>query len=273
MKKILSVLCITVAMSALTASPSHADELSTIKERGTLVCGTLGTADPFSFLDPGTRETVGYDVDMCRAIADALKVKLQIKLISVDARVPELAQGRVDILAANLGYTKQRAEQIDYSDAYFVGPSKLLVRKDSGITTFEQLAGKRIAVVKGSSAEPNVRKMFPSASIISFPEPTSGFLAVVQGKADALCASELALIKMQKQAASATPLSIIANPVYVESWGLGIRKGEPAFRKTVNDALTDLERSGRATAIFNTWLGDGSPYKIRRSFTIEPIRD
>lgn len=252
---------------------ANADALADIKQRGTLVCGTLGTAPPFSFQDPKSREIVGYDVAFCKAIADALTVKLQVKLIAVDARIPELLQGRVDVVAANLGYTKERAQQIEFSDAYFAGPSKLLVRKDDHLTSLKQMETKRIAVVKGSSSEPAVRKLLPAATVISYPDPTSGFLAILQHKADGLCASELALIKIQHQVDASTPLDIVDQSVYSEQWGIGMRKGEPALRDAVDHALEALEQSGTATAIFDKWLGSGSEYKIHRSFKIAPIQD
>ena len=94
---------------------AKADELADVKARGKLVCGTLGTAEPFSFQDPKTREIVGYDIDICRKVAESLGVALEIKPMAVEARIPELIQGRVDILAANLGWSKERAQQIDYS--------------------------------------------------------------------------------------------------------------------------------------------------------------
>lgn len=88
-----------------------------------MVCGTLGTSQPFSFQDAATRELVGYDVDICKLeISAKLGVKVQFKLLSVAARVPELNESRVDILAANLGYSPERAEQIGFSHAYFQSP-------------------------------------------------------------------------------------------------------------------------------------------------------
>ncbi|MFL9866077.1 ABC transporter substrate-binding protein [Paraburkholderia fungorum] len=252
---------------------ANADALADIRQHGTLVCGTLGTAPPFSFQDPKSREIVGYDVDFCKAIADALKVKLQIKLIAVDARIPELLQGRVDVVAGNLGYSKQRAQQIDFSDAYFSGPTKILTRKDANLVSLKQMETKRIALIKGSSAEPFVRKLLPAASIISYPDPSSGFLAVAQRKADGLAASELALIKMQRQADASTPLVIIDQPVFSEQWGIGVRKNEPALRAAVDHALEALEQSGQAAAIFDKWLGAGGEYKMHRDFKIAPIQD
>src|SRR5690606_25966385 len=97
--------CLPLAACLGMATVAHADALSDIKSRGTLVCGTLGTSEPFSFQDPKTRQVVGYEVDLCKEIADDLGVKLEIKMISVAARIPELVAGLVDVVAAKLGWS------------------------------------------------------------------------------------------------------------------------------------------------------------------------
>jgi len=123
---------IVSVLSALCSSAASADQLADIKAKGTLVCGTLGTAEPFSYPDPQTREVQGYDVDYCNALARSLGVKPELKLISVAARIPELQQGRIDVIAANLGWTAERAEQIAFSDQYYASLQKLAARLLAG---------------------------------------------------------------------------------------------------------------------------------------------
>ncbi len=269
MKSWLAAVAIVLAATA----SARADQLADVKAHGTLVCGTLGTAEPFSFQDRKTREIVGYDVDICRKVADALAVKLELKPMSVEARIPELTQGRVDILAANLGWTKERAQQIDYSLSYFVSQQKMLVAADSGLTTLDQLAGKKVSALKGSSSEQGVRRVLPTAETVTFQDSSSAFLAVVQGKVDGFCASELILVKLRHQAPASSPLSIIDKPVFSESWGLGLRKGEPAFTAAVNQALAALDASGEADRLFTKWFGPGTVYGMTRDFKIQPIAD
>lgn len=128
------VLALPLAFATL---PAAADALDDIKARGTLICGTLGTSQPFSFQDASTRELVGYDVDVCRLVAEKIGVDVEYRLLAVAARIPELDSRRVDILAANLGWTAERAEQIAFSDQYYLTPQKLLVRADSDIQSIE----------------------------------------------------------------------------------------------------------------------------------------
>src|SRR6187402_3493314 len=82
-----------------TAVPvAQADQLTEIRHKGELVCGVLATDEPMSFVDPQTRTIVGYDVDLCRAVARKIGVRATAKQIAVGARIPELQQGHVDLL-------------------------------------------------------------------------------------------------------------------------------------------------------------------------------
>ncbi len=139
-------------MAALTlANLAHADALADIKSRGTLVCGTQNASEPYAFPDAATRQIAGFDVDVCRALAQGLGVKLEHRALSTDARIPELKTHRVDVLAAAVAWMPARATQIDFSNQYFVAPIRVLVRADSPIQTLDQLANKKIAASEGSS--------------------------------------------------------------------------------------------------------------------------
>lgn len=265
------VFCLAVAIPAIGTSTAHADQLADIKSRGTLVCGVVGVAEPFSFPDSTTRVLQGYDVDFCKAFAAALGVKLELKQVAVAARIPELTQGRIDLLSAALGYTPERASQIDFSHRYYATPTKVLVRKTDGFTSLKDLAGKQISTVKGSSAEAAVRKAIPQATTSTFQDPPTAFLALMQGKVSGLAASELALAKFRDQVGSDQPLFIIPDPLMLEPWGIGVKKGEPALLAQVNATLDQMESSGQAAKIFEHWLGAGSAYKATREFRIGPI--
>lgn len=272
MKKIKYLIGACLAFPLVTASLSaHADQLADIKKNGELVCGTLGTSQPFSFQDASTRELVGYDVDVCKLVAAKLGVKVQFKLLSVAARVPELNESRVDILAANLGYSPERAEQIAFSHAYFQSPQKLLTRADAKLTKIEDLTGKRISATKGSSSEREIKARLPGSQVLGFSDSSAAYLALQQKKVEAQFASELVLARLVLQSPPTSPVVIMDKAVFDEPWGLGMRKSEAGFISAVNKVLEDAEKSGEAAAIFDKWMGAGSPYKLKRSFTVAPI--
>ncbi len=267
--------CVPLLAALGVAGVAQADALADVKARGTLVCGTLGTSEPFSFQDPKTRQVVGYEVDLCQEIADRLGVKLEIKMISVAARIPELAGGRVDLVAANLGWSADRAKQIDYSYQHYVSPQKILIRRDDAGTlkTPADLAGKRVSAVSGSSSEAGAKRLIPDVTTVTFKDPPTAFMALQQRKVSGFVGSELMLLKFKQDAEkSPVKLDIIEEPLFVEPWGIGLRKGEDGLRNEVNKTLADLETSGKLQTIFDRWFGPDTKFPTKRVFKVEEIK-
>lgn len=261
-----------LALACVAASGvAKADQLDDVKKKGELVCGTLGTSQPFSFQDPKTRELIGYDIDMCKLVADKLGVKVTYKLLSVAARIPELNESRVDILAANLGYSPDRAEQISFSHAYYVSPQKLLVRDDSPYQTIESLDGQRVGATKGSSSERQIKERLAKSQVIGYGDSPAAYLALQQKKVEAQFASELIMARLVMQSPPTAPVRMIEQPVFNEAWGLGVRKSEGLFLRQVNRALEEAEATGQAKKVFDKWFGPDTEYKIKRSFVIGRI--
>lgn len=167
-------------------STAQAHRLDEIKSRGTLVCATVTGIEPLAFQDPGTRQYVGFDIDTCNALAKRLGVSLEHKPVAVEARIPELTLGRVDVAAAALGYTKERATQIAFTDIQYQLPIRIMVSSASGIKTFAELAGKKVSANKGSTSEQFTRAKIPTAEVLTYQDSPSAFLALAQGKVQGL---------------------------------------------------------------------------------------
>jgi polar amino acid transport system substrate-binding protein len=256
---------------ALTAMPllAHADQLADIKAKGTLVCGVLGTDAPNSFVDPSTREIVGYEVDLCNAIAKKIGVKPVIKQMAVAARIPELQQGRIDILAASMTHNKEREPLLDFSLTTFVAGQKVMVRKTGGITQLSQLAGKKVLTVKGGTQEPNIRRAVPTVDVITYETAAQAFVALQQGKGSGYVNDEGSLLENYAKLGEAQKdYVILPQSISKESLALGIRKGEKGVKTVVDDTLRELEKSGQADKLFTKWFGVDSPLKFpKRWFT------
>lgn len=269
-----SPLACSVALGMLLlSSGARADQLSDIKAKGVLVCGTMGTIEPYSFTNPQTRQVEGYEVDLCKAVADRLGVKLELKLIAAASRIPELQQGRVDILAAVLGWTPERAQQVTYSDQYYVSRVKIASRHADGFKSVYDLAGKRVSATKGGTSEMSVKKMLPDAHTLAFQDPPAAFLALQQGKVDGIALDELALMKLKNQTGVGETIDILEPETRIERQGFGMRNGETAFIQLVNSTLESMETSGEAQKIYDKWMGPGTAYNMKRSFTIAPIKE
>ncbi len=270
LKRVMLLVAGVLALAPL--SQAQADQLEDIKKKGELVCGVLGTDEPFSFIqDPASRAIVGYDVDLCNAVAKSLGVKVSLKQLAVAARIPELQQGRVDLLAATLTHNKERAALIDFSLSTFITGQKVMVKKESGISQLAQLAGKKVLTVKGSTMEQSIKKAVPTAEVVSFDNSPQAFLALQQGKGVAYVNDETSLIDdFSKLGAAAKDYDILPQNLSTEHLALGLRKGETAFREQVNKVLRDLEASGEAEKLFMKWFGPTTKMKFpNRQFKIE----
>ena len=260
-----------LALAALVGGAAHADQLADIKKKGEIVVGVLGTDEPNSFVDPKTREIVGYDVDLAKAIAKKLGVKLTLKQLAVAARIPELEQGRVDLLAASLTHNKEREAKVDFSLTTFITGQKVIVRKDSNVTAVPQLAGKKVLTVKGGTQEPNLRKAVPTADVVTFETTGQAFVALQQGKGVGYVNDEVSILAdYAKLGPAQKDFVILPENLSIEPLALGLRKGEPALKRVVDDTLRELEKSGEAEKLFFKWYGNDSKIKFQtRPFKIE----
>lgn len=260
-----------IATSASLMGIAHADQLDDIRKKGELVVGVLGTDEPNSFIDPKSREIVGYEVDLAKAIADKLGVKLRLKQLAVAARIPELQQGHVDLLAASLTHNKEREAVIDFSLTTFITGQKVLVRKDSGIQSLNQLAGKKVVTVKGGTQEPNIRKAVASVEVVTFDTGPLAFQALQQGKGVAFVNDEVSLLdQFAKLGPAAAQYDILPTNLSIEPLALGLRKGESRLKAQVDSTLRELEARGSAEQLFQKWYGPQTRLKFQtRSFKID----
>jgi len=264
-----SLLALSAAFLGLSAA--HADQLDDIKKKGELVVGVLGTDEPNSFIDVKTREIIGYEVDLAQAIAKKLGVKLQIKQLAVAARIPELQQGHVDLLAASLTHNKEREAVIDFSLTTFVTGQKVLVKSNSGIKSVADLAGKKVVTIKGGTQEPNIRKAVPNVEVVTFENGPQAFQALQQGKGEAFVNDEVSLLDQHaKLGAAQAQYTILPQNLSVEPLAIGIKKGEAKLKAQVDGVLRELEKSGEAEKLFFKWYGPNTKLKFpNRSFKIE----
>jgi polar amino acid transport system substrate-binding protein len=260
------------ALFTIAAAPAaHADQLDDIKKKGEIVFGVLGTDEPNSFVDPKSREVVGYEVDIARAIAQKIGVKPVFKQLAVAARIPELQQGHVDVLAASLTHNKEREALIDFSLTTFVTGQKVLVKKASNITSVSQLAGKKVLTVKGGTQEPNIRKAVPTVDVVTFETTQQAFLALQQGKGVGYVNDEASLVNDHAKLGPAKKdYEILPENISVEPLALGLKKGEPKLKALVDGVLRELESSGAADKLFVKWYGPSTKLQFeKRSFKIE----
>lgn len=261
-----------LALSTLSISAAQADQWSDIQEKGSFVCGVFSDVPPFSSPDPKTRELVGMDTELCKSLASHLGVKVTLKPLSVEARIPELRMGRVDAIIANLAYTKTRAEQIQFSDPYYIARERLVVKAQLKDKSKAYFKGKRLSSTKGSTSEQSIR--LAGAIPVTFQDTGSAYLAVMQNKSLGLVTNGMtarSLIRKAKE--SGVDMAMISEPMALEPVGVGMRKGQPELYKKVNAALMTMEKDGSIDAIWNKWIGPNTTYGIKRVDKVQKISD
>jgi polar amino acid transport system substrate-binding protein len=267
MKKMLAavVACSLVAFvgkAALAAAP--ADTLAEVKKRGVLVAGVKDSLPPFGYIDEKSRKIVGYDIDFVTAIAKKLGVKVELKPVTSASRMPQLQEGNIDLIAATMTKNAERAKQIDFSHTYFFTGQKFITKKGT-VKSLKDLDGKKIGTAKGSTSEQNVTKAIPSATVLSFDDYPQAFLALQQGKVQAVTTDESILIGILDKAPNKAKFEIPNLQISDEPYGLGMRKGDKAFVDFVNKTILDMEKSGEAKKIFDKWF---SKYNLQRNFKV-----
>ena len=156
--------CTIATLLVVLAAPAAADKLDDVKARGKLVVGVSDTTPPFSFKRPGENEHAGYDIDLVRAVAKRLGVGVETVSLSSAERIPMLQQGKLDFVATSMTRTPERLREIDFSLIYFVTPHAVIVKKSSGITSVQQLAGRKAASASTSTAGGNLKEVVPTTS-------------------------------------------------------------------------------------------------------------
>jgi polar amino acid transport system substrate-binding protein len=261
---------VALTLGAISLS-SVADELADVKASGKLICGTLSDDIPLGYIDQKTNKLVGFDVDLCRGVADEMKLKPEFHPLSVDARIPALQTKRVNIVIASLGYSAERAKQIEFSSAYYQTPETVTVRKDSDIKTFEDLDGKRISVIRSSAPAVFAKQVFTKSEIVSFDDGSSAFMALKQGKVEGMAMSAPAAIRFSTVGGGGT--RFLDQNLHLEPVSIGVAKGELAMLAAVNDSLEKLEKAGKLQAIWDTWFGPKTEFKLERTHKLTSIKD
>ncbi|RAU44789.1 cysteine ABC transporter substrate-binding protein [Pseudocitrobacter sp. RIT415] len=257
-----------LAVSTLAVIPAQADQLADIKAKGVVKVATFDANPPFGSVDAKTHELVGYDIDFAKALAKSLGVKLELVATNPANRIPLLQSGKADLIVADITITPERAQVIDFSTPYFVTGQQFLVPAASG-DKLDDYSKARIGAVKGTTGEQTLHQRYPQARVLSYDDIPLALTALRNGNVQAITQDSTILAGLLGEAPDKAKFKIIPDLLSKEEIGVGVKKGEPALLKAVNDELVSLEKSGEAVKIYDTWFGPATKAPQPRSFTIE----
>jgi ABC-type amino acid transport substrate-binding protein len=239
--------------------------LRKIKASNTITLGYREDARPFAYTGDDGKPT-GYSVDLCTRIAASVArqlglLNLQTKWVKVtpENRISSVVNGTVDLECGSTTASLSRQELVDFSLMTFIDGGSLLVTDVSGIRDVTALAGKKVAVVPGTTTEKALTAVLAKrsikATVVSVKDHAEGIAALDNRTIDAYASDRTLLIGMGRTSKSPEKLSLIEEFFSYEPHGFVLKRGDAAFRLAVNRALASMYRSGEVGPIFEKYFG------------------
>ncbi|MCV2488399.1 glutamate ABC transporter substrate-binding protein [Geodermatophilus sp. YIM 151500] len=221
--------------------------MAELSEAGSITVGTKFDQPGFGLLNPTTDAPDGFDVEIAKIIAAELGIAPEgiewVETVSAN-REPFLQNGQVDMVVATYTINDQRKELIDFAGPYYTAGQDIMVPTGNpqGIQGPEDLAGKRVCSVEGSTPAQNIRDNYPEAQLTLFDVYSKCADALANGQVDAVTTDNVILTGLV--AGSDGGFELVGNPFTEEPYGIGVPKGDDEFRTFINDTLEQAYESG-----------------------------
>lgn len=234
---------------------SRGSRMERIRQRGQLVVGCTDDNPLWSERQPGTSEFRGFDASMARMLARYIIGEPQVQHVAIppEARAGVLASGTVDVVLQTYTITPERARKVFFAGPYLVSGQALAVTAgDRQIKGLDDLTGRRVLVIHGTTAETMVSQRVPTARLVS--RATSGdcLRAMRLREADAYIQDQAVLIG---NIAREPLLKIVGSPFTSEPYGIGLPHGDAEFKGFVNSWLQQVQDRGLWARLWREYLG------------------
>jgi glutamate/aspartate transport system substrate-binding protein len=256
-------------VACVLAQPAGAQDLTgtlkKIKDTGTITIGHRDSSVPFSYIDE-KQQPVGYAMDICAKIVDAIKTelkltKLEVKLNPVTSatRIPLMANGTIDLECGSTTNNAERQKQVWFTNTHFLTASRYVTKRASNIKKIDDLKGKTIVSTAGTTnikqaTEANVERKL-GMNILPAKDHAESFLMVETDRAVAFVMDDILLASLV--ASSKDPKAyVISEDAFSlpEPYGIMLRKDDVPFKKVVDAATAALYKSPEGVAIYNKWF-------------------
>jgi len=228
-----------------------------IQKSGKLVVGTSGNM-PLMSEKLITGELVGFDIDLAKALADTMGVKLELKTMPFDQLIPALEQGKVDLVLSNMTMTVDRNMRVAFAGPYFVS-GKCLVTREQEIAQVDdpedlKEADAKIAVVKGTTSENFVKELLPQAKLIPVVNVDKGTDMVAKGEVNAFLTDFPICLSVMKRYPDSGFQSVISLLTY-EPIGIALPANDPLLINLAENFIDRAENVGLTQGLGLKWFG------------------
>jgi ABC-type amino acid transport substrate-binding protein len=253
-----------LASSALIGAAS-AGTLDQIRKSGEIRLGYRTDAPPMAFNDEDGQPG-GYSVELCRRIAAAVKEKLGLSELKItfvplktEERIDAIVNNKADIECGSTTMTLSRQEKVDFTSMTFLTGGSVLSLAGSGIDTVAKLAGKSVAVVKGTTSQTalasHLEKNLMDTKVVAVASRDEAMKQLRARQVDAFATDQIVLIGLLMQAPDPGAYSITNDLFSFEPYALVVRRNDADFRLVADRALAQLYRTGQIEQVYAQWFG------------------
>ncbi len=268
-------LCLAGAGFIAAGAAAHAQALDgtlkKIKDNGTITLGVRDSSVPFSYLDDN-QKPVGYSIDLCMKIVDAVKTQLKMPNLNVvmqpvtsATRIPLMANGTIDLECGSTTNNLERQQQVSYVDTTFVTANRLVSKKSSKINTLADLKGKTLVSTSGTSNLKQVTQINGDKNlginVVTANDHSNAFQMVETDRAAAFAMDDILLYSLVASSKNPGDYVISSEALSVEPYGIMLRKDDPAFQKLADNAIEAVFKSGEINKIYSKWFLSPIPPK------------
>ncbi len=264
MHRIMKAIAVAAVACAFIAAPAFAQTIDKIKSTGAITVGHRDASIPFSYYDDN-QKPIGYAMELCHKIVDALKQDLKMpnlevkyQLVTSANRIPLIANGTVDLECGSTTNNLEREQQVSFTNTHFVTANRWVAKKSSNIKSLNDLKGKTIVSTAGTSNIKQITQINADKNlgmnIISANGHPEAFQMVETGRAVAFVMDDILLYSLAASSRNPGDFAIGKEALSVEPYGIMLRKDDPEFKKLVDAAMTKIYTSGEINQIYDKWF-------------------
>ena len=262
---------LVLAAVAVPVLAQDAGTLKKVKDNGSITLGIRESSYPLSYLDD-KQQPVGYHIDVCNRIVDAVKAQLKLPALKVQHqavtsqnRIPLVSNGTVDLECGSTTNNEARQKQVAFAPTTFVTNVRMAVKKASGIKSLSQLGGKPVATTTGTTSVQLMRSHEKGKGIdfkeVYGKDHADAFLMLETDRAVAFVMDDNLLAGLIVSAKSPADYAIVGEVLNIEPIAIMLRRDDPAFKKLVDDAVIGLMKSGELDKLYTRWFLSPIPPK------------
>ncbi|MHA7599402.1 amino acid ABC transporter substrate-binding protein [Alicycliphilus sp. T452] len=259
-----TILAAALAACALAGTAAQADTLKKVADTGKITVAYRESSVPFSYL-AGSGGPVGFSVEITNAIVDAVKkqlnkpgLKVDMQAVTSQNRIPLLQNGTIDIECGSTTNNAVRGKDVQFAINYFYTGTRLLVKKNSGIKNWADLARKKVSSTTGTTNAQVIRKYSKDNNldfdIVLGKDHDDSMLLVDAGRAEAFAMDDILLFGLKNNARNPADWDVVGDALQVEPYACMMRKDDPQFQKLVNGVVGGMMKSGEFEKLYAKWF-------------------